>query len=69
VRSSISAMLLGELLIYAFGISWLMASLDVPLAKALEWGLYPFIIGDTIKLFLAAGLLPLAWKITRRGQE
>lgn len=69
IRSSISAMLIGGVIIYACGIPWLMASLDVPLAKALEWGLYPFIIGDTIKLFLAAGLLPLAWKATRRDRD
>jgi biotin transport system substrate-specific component len=68
MRSSISAMLLGEVVIYAFGLAWLMASLSVPFSRALEWGLYPFIIGDTLKLFLAAGLLPLAWKLTRRDQ-
>lgn len=69
MRSSISAMLIAEIVIYAFGLPWLMASADVPFATALEWGLYPFVIGDALKLFLAAGLLPLAWKITRRGQE
>lgn len=67
MRSSISAMLLGEVVIYAFGLPWLMMAADVPFSKAAEWGLYPFIIGDTIKLFLAAGLLPLAWKVTKRG--
>lgn len=68
MRSSISAMLLGGVVIYALGLPWLMVSLDVPFSKALEWGLYPFIVGDAIKLFLAAGLLPLAWKLTRRDQ-
>jgi biotin transport system substrate-specific component len=68
MRSSISAMLLGGIVIYAFGLPWLMVSLDVPFSKALEWGLYPFVVGDAIKLFLAAGLLPLAWKLTRRDQ-
>lgn len=67
MRSSISAMLLGEVIIYAFGLPWLMMVLDVPWNRALEWGLYPFIIGDTIKLFIAAGLLPLAWKVTKKG--
>lgn len=67
MRSSISAMLIGEVIIYAFGIPWLMQAIDVPLAKGLEYGFYPFVIGDVLKLFLAAALLPLAWKITGKG--
>lgn len=69
LRSSISTMLIGEVIIYAFGIPWLMAALKAPLAKGLEWGFYPFVIGDTLKLFLAAGVLPLAWRLTRRGSD
>jgi len=66
IRSSISAMFLGELIIYACGVPWLMASLGIGVQRALEWGLYPFIVGDTIKLLLAAGLLPTAWLALRR---
>ena len=33
-----------------------------PVEKTLEAGLYPFVIGDTLKLLIAAGVLPLAWK-------
>lgn len=69
MRSSISAMLIGEIVVYAFGIPWLMASLHIPLDKALVLGLYPFIIGDTLKLFIAAGLLPAAWRLTGRGSD
>ena len=66
IRSSVSAMFLGELVIYAFGIPWLMASLGIGVQHALELGLYPFIVGDTIKLLLAAGLLPAAWMLLER---
>ncbi|MDH4111508.1 MAG: biotin transporter BioY [Actinomycetota bacterium] len=66
MRSSISAMLLGSIVIYAFGVPWLMAALDVPLQQGLEFGLYPFVIGDTLKLLAAAGLLPVAWTAIRR---
>jgi biotin transport system substrate-specific component len=65
-RSSVSAMFFGEAMIYLCGIPWLMASLDVHIRKALVWGFYPFIIGDTIKLLLAAGLLPGAWALMNR---
>jgi len=66
LRSSISAMFIGEVVLYVVGVAWLMAALDLPLEKGLEFGLYPFVIGDTIKLLSAAALLPGAWKLLRR---
>jgi biotin transport system substrate-specific component len=65
VRSSIGAMFLGEVVLYAIAIPWLMQALDVPLGRALELGLAPFVVGDTIKLLAAAGLLPLAWRVVK----
>jgi biotin transport system substrate-specific component len=67
IRSSLGAMLLGEIVIFAVGVPWLMGALDVPVQKALEFGLYPFVIGDTLKLLLAAALLPTAWWVARRS--
>jgi biotin transport system substrate-specific component len=73
VRSSIGAMLLGSIVIYAVGVSWLYHALPpsiegtpVTLDTALTFGLYPFIIGDTLKLLAAAGLLPIAWRALDR---
>lgn len=57
-------MVAGNLLIYAFGLAWLMAVLHVGIAKAAQLGLLPFLLGDAIKALLAAGLLPGAWKLT-----
>jgi biotin transport system substrate-specific component len=65
IRSSIGEMFLGELVLYAIAIPWLMQALDVPFTKALELGFTPFVVGDTIKLLSAAGLLPLAWRFVR----
>lgn len=62
-RSAIGAMFLGEVVLYAIGIPWLMAALDYPLAEGLEKGLYPFVIGDTLKLLFAAMVLPGAWRL------
>jgi biotin transporter BioY len=42
-----------------------MSSLGLPIEKALDFGLYPFVIGDTLKLLAAAGLLPAAWRLLR----
>ena len=62
LRSAIGAMFVGEIVLYAVAIPWLMSSLDVPLEKALNLGVAPFVVGDTLKLLLAAGLLPTAWR-------
>ena len=63
LRSSIGMFLIGEIVIYAFGIPWLLTAFDLRLEEALVAGLYPFVIGDTIKLLAAAGLLPAAWRL------
>jgi biotin transport system substrate-specific component len=65
-RTAVSAMLLGEIVIFSVGVPWLIASIHVPLEKGLEFGLYPFIVGDVVKLLLAAGLLPTAWGLLKR---
>ena len=57
-----ACMVIGNLVIYLFGILWLGVVLgwDKPL---LEWGVLPFLWGDFLKITLAAITMPLAWKI------
>ncbi len=62
-RTSVPAMLAGEVVMYAIGVLWLAVSLHVGIAKAVALGLTPFIIGDAMKAALAAGLLPATWKL------
>jgi biotin transport system substrate-specific component len=64
--SSVAAMLTGNVLIYICGLPWLAAEIDTNLEKTLEAGLYPFIVGDMLKLYLAGALLPLAWRLVER---
>ncbi len=66
VLRTAGTMALGSLLIYAFGVPWLMASLHVGVARGLALGATPFLLGDAIKVLLAAGLLPSAWKLVGR---
>ena len=54
----------GTLVTFAVGLPWLAASLGLNLEQTLQAGLYPFIIGGAIKALVAAGILPLAWKLT-----
>ena len=68
ISSSLGAMLTGSVIIYAAGVGWLAHSLHVTTAKALELGLYPFVPGDLIKLYLAAAILPTAWRFAGRDR-
>lgn len=63
LRTSLLPFLLGTLVIYAFGAGWLALLFGVK--KALLLGVFPFILGDIIKLVLAALILPSAWKLVR----
>lgn len=56
------AMFVGNLVIYVPGLLWLGSLLgwDKPIVA---WGLTPFLLGDFTKLVLAAGLLPLLWRL------
>mgnify|MGYP001055803115 CR=1 FL=1 len=56
------AMLLGNVIIYLPGVAWLgvLYGFDQPIV---QWGLTPFLIGDALKLGLAALLLPAIWKM------
>jgi biotin transport system substrate-specific component len=65
--SAVGAMLTGNVLIYLVGLPWLAVVLGTGLEKTLEFGLYPFVPGDTFKLYLAAALLPAAWRVVGRN--
>lgn len=60
-------MVLGNVVVYAAGVPWLMAFVGVDFGKALALGVVPFLIGDVIKIALAAGLLPATWALVRRS--
>ncbi|MBO0714589.1 MAG: biotin transporter BioY [Acidimicrobiales bacterium] len=67
VWRALPTMLVGEVLIYAVGLTWLSLSLHAGPAKTISLGLTPFLAGDAIKAGIAAGLLPLAWRLTGGG--
>ncbi|MEY9878106.1 biotin transport system substrate-specific component [Streptacidiphilus sp. MAP12-33] len=61
-----AAMVLGNLVIYAVGVPWLAVAAHLNPAQAASAGLYPFLIGDALKIAFAMGLLPGAWKLVGR---
>ncbi|MDO9395230.1 MAG: biotin transporter BioY [Herbiconiux sp.] len=58
--------LAGSGVVFAVGLPWLAFALGLNLEQTLQGGLYPFIIGGVIKALLAAGIIPLAWKLTAK---
>ena len=62
VLTMIGAMLVGNALIYVPGVLWLH-QFTSGWAQTFEWGLTPFLIGDAMKLGLAALLFPAIWKL------
>jgi biotin transport system substrate-specific component len=69
LRGAAAAMLLGEVAIYAVGLAWLHRALPglvggpVSVGDTLRAGLYPFLVGDAIKLMIAAAGLPTVWRL------
>jgi biotin transport system substrate-specific component len=62
IRTTVLAMVLGNLVIYSFGLFWLCCLTGFN-TNVLFLGLFPFIVGDLMKIILAAIVLPSCWKL------
>lgn len=70
VGTTVAAMVLGNVIIYAAGLLWLWCLLRVfgmqfGGRSIMSVGLYPFVAGDLLKIGLAAVLLPGAWRLLK----
>lgn len=63
--SSLAATALASGIIYTCGVLWLAHKINVPVAtgdtNAISLGVSPFLVGDAIKMALAATVAPLGW--------
>jgi biotin transport system substrate-specific component len=59
------AMAAGSVVLFACGLVQL--SFFVGRGRVLEAGLYPFVVGDLLKMAAAAGILPGLWKLLARS--
>lgn len=59
-------MLFADAILFGLGLLWLgnLVGWDKPV---LEWGLYPFVVGDLIKIALASALIPAIWTWLKRS--
>ena len=69
VIGTIAAMTIGSLIIYSFGVPWLAASANFEIGVAIQKGVAPFLLGDAIKLALAAAVFPSAWWYVNHGRS
>ena len=60
-----NAMLVAEIVMMAMGFAWL--ALLIGPEKSWQFGVVPFIVGDLIKVGLAASLVPAVWSLLKRS--
>jgi len=61
-RTSFPALLLGDVIIFTFGLLWLQQTLDLSWSKTIAAGFTPFILGEALKIAITATSLPLIWR-------
>ncbi len=66
LRGSIAAMVLGLVVVFTLGMTWLSIAASLDLSQTLQYGLWPFLPGEIIKLVIAAGILPIGWRLVER---
>lgn len=69
IGGALGAMLLGNVVIYAIGLPWLGVVTSASAAETIGLGLTPFLVGDALKLILAASLFPVAWWVVGRRPD
>ena len=62
ILTSYPALLLGEVTIFGFGLTWLHYSLDLSWSATISAGLTPFIFGEILKVAIVGTTLPLIWR-------
>ena len=67
--AALAAMFIGNVIIYAIGLPWLMVVTGWTVEKTIAAGLTPYLVGDAIKLVLAAALFPAAWWVVGRRPD
>ena len=66
LRSALPAMLLGDIVIFSFGLYWLHAYTHQGWAWTFAAGFTPFLIGEALKIAIAGTSLPLVWRFVQR---
>ncbi len=60
------AMVVGNLVIYALGATWLAVVTGMDASTAITTGVVPFLAGDAVKIAAAVAIVPSLWKLVGR---
>jgi biotin transport system substrate-specific component len=61
-KTSFPALLLGDAIIFTFGLLWLQQTLNLTWSQTIAAGFTPFILGEVLKIAITATSLPLVWR-------
>lgn len=66
----VGAMLIGNAVIYAFGLPWMayLFAAEKGMGWVIQYGIGNFLLGDALKLAVAAMVLPGLWALVKRGR-
>ena len=67
--AAFASYIVGQLIIFGFGVPWLKVSADLPWRTAVHDGFTIFIVGGLIKAAAAGVLTPTAWRLVRRYER
>ena len=68
-RTALQAMLIGEVLTFIPGLIWLQHATGKDWSWTISAGFTPFILGEAIKIALAAVTLPAIWKVVDKRRS
>jgi biotin transport system substrate-specific component len=70
VPGMVGALLVGNAVIYACGLPWMayLFAAERGMAWVVQWGMANFLLGDALKLALAAVLIPGLWRLVDRAR-
>lgn len=66
---AVASMIIGDLIIFVFGVTWLAFDLHVGASEALALGFTPFLAGEAIKAALGGVALPSTWRLVDRTTQ
>src|SRR5215813_13963809 len=64
--SSVAAMAIGSVIIFLGGWAWYAVLTSTPPLAAFQIAVLPYLVGDVIKIALAAAVLPTGWALLKR---
>jgi biotin transport system substrate-specific component len=66
ISTVIPTMLLGNVIIFSLGLTWLHLSTGQSWSWTISKGFTPFVIGEALKIAIASTALPTLWKFVRK---